>query len=474
MESVRDARGYPVLLELPRRGSRGCALLSAMRDAAGRRGADLPNCGSRALAAGRAAASGDPVRRSLRLHAPVQHARRGGSASPAGPLLRTGRRRHLAAGRHHRQAHRRRGDGGVRRAGRLRQRYRAGIACREPHPREHGHAHPRIRAAARRARRHRQRRGRGGGHRQRRPPQLHDDGRRGEPCRAARRIGARRRNVHCRRCPSRAGARARRRTARLRPHPRAGARIAGVEIARAAGAGCRARHADRPRRRAAAISSDPRARRRGEFRRHGARVRGPGHGEDATGGGIPSAGSEQRIRAPRGGGPRFRRGAGTRRDSSNLLRRARRRRGCVGGGKARCAEPCDRRWHRRRRGRAVCRGPAGDSADPSGPLRSDGQRGADGWQAAHVGGGGRSHLRRNATAAPCRGRALGVRMGAFVPARACVVCAAAALHPAPDVAARRQRDHTGMARCRDDSFRFDAAGQRGRAGPGAHFPYRQS
>ena len=85
-----------------------------------------------------------------------------------------------------------------------------------------------------------------------------------------------------------------------------------------------------------------------------------------------------------------------------------------------------------------------------------------------------AHLRRNATAAPGRGRALGVRMGAFVPARACVVCAAAALHPAPDVAARRQRDHTGMARHRDDPVRFDAAGQRGRTGLGAHFPHRQS
>ncbi len=213
-----------------------------------------PTAEAAPVAAGRAAASGDPVRRSLRLHAPVQHARRGGSASPAGPLLRAGRRRHLAAGRHDRQAHRRRGDGGVRRAGRPRQRYRARVARRGPHPREHGHAHPRIRAAACRARRRRQRRGRGGGHRQRRPPQLHDDRRRREPCRAARRVGARRRNVHRRRRPSRAGARARRRTARLRPHPRAGTRIAGVETARAAGAGCRARHADRPRRRTAAIS----------------------------------------------------------------------------------------------------------------------------------------------------------------------------------------------------------------------------
>ena len=51
------------------------------------------------------------------------------------PLLRAGRRRHRAAGRHDRQAHRRRGDGGVRRAGRARQRHRARAARRVRHPR---------------------------------------------------------------------------------------------------------------------------------------------------------------------------------------------------------------------------------------------------------------------------------------------------------------------------------------------------
>ena len=247
------------------------------------------------------------------------------------------------------------------------------------------------------------------------------------------------------------------------------ARIAGVEAARAARAGCRAGHADRPRRRAAA------------FRRASSRVaaaqdpaprcscaRDPGMGKTRLAEEFLALRREQRIRAPCGGGARFRRGAGTRRDSSAsiaaLLGVAR---GCDGGGAARRARPGDRRSARRRRGRAVCRRPARVPQTRQQPLRSDGQRGAHGRASCDAladGGRTRARAQRRCVllvedvhwASPWVLACLRV-LASCARRRPCIVLL---------LTSRREGDAITPAwpGCRDDPLRSGAARHRGRAG----------
>ncbi len=113
------------LPSLPRGRAGGRALLPAVRRAAR---AERRRAAPRSR---RAAPGGGPVRRSRRLHVAVERARSRRRCIAAHPLLRARGRAGRATRRNRRQAHRRRGDGGVRRAGRARQRH---VACAARRP----------------------------------------------------------------------------------------------------------------------------------------------------------------------------------------------------------------------------------------------------------------------------------------------------------------------------------------------------
>ena len=85
------------------------------------------------------------VLRPGRLHPPDPRARRRGGARSDRSLLQPRRWLDRAVRRHHRQAHRRLRHGGVRRAGRPRQRPGAGRPRRARDPRRHAGLEPRVR-----------------------------------------------------------------------------------------------------------------------------------------------------------------------------------------------------------------------------------------------------------------------------------------------------------------------------------------
>ena len=175
-------------------------------------------------------------------------------------------------------------------------------------------------------------------------------------------------------------------------------------------------------------------------------------------------------------GPRFRHDAGPRRDpsastrawsASAPTRRARR--------STRRTRPGHRRGARRRRGRAVRRGPARDAAAAGQPLRRHGQR-----RAHRRASCARCHRMRRAGqracgrsrcwSRTCTGRRRGSR-------RACASwrhAPRAAMRAGADVAARGQRGRAGVAGRRRHPFRSRAARHHRRAGAGADIPHRQS